>query len=205
MGRWSSAGLLQGISAGLIGVVVPLYLAECLGAANSRQGHGDFSMAADAWAFWRRPSSGCISAIVLTKSPNSATPINYMPSKTRPGAAFSGSLCLPEFCLSSAASWWPSRHAGCSVAVVKRPLLRHCSARAWMNRRKLSWRKWKKPPLLKKPGPRRGGGITKESLLAPKIRRSVCAGLRHSRLQSGHRCQFHHRLQRHHPDSGRAE
>jgi SP family myo-inositol transporter-like MFS transporter 13 len=34
--------LLQGISAGLIGVVVPLYLAECLGAANRGKGTGVF-------------------------------------------------------------------------------------------------------------------------------------------------------------------
>ncbi len=34
--------LLQGISAGLIGVVVPLYLAECLGAANRGKGTGMF-------------------------------------------------------------------------------------------------------------------------------------------------------------------
>ena len=34
--------LLQGMSAGLIGVVVPLYLAECLGAANRGKGTGVF-------------------------------------------------------------------------------------------------------------------------------------------------------------------
>jgi MFS family permease len=34
--------LLQGISAGLIGVVVPLYLAECLGAGNRGKGTGIF-------------------------------------------------------------------------------------------------------------------------------------------------------------------
>lgn len=34
--------LLQGISAGLIGVVVPLYLAECLGASNRGKGTGLF-------------------------------------------------------------------------------------------------------------------------------------------------------------------
>ena len=34
--------LLQGISAGLIGVVVPLYLAECLGASNRGKGTGVF-------------------------------------------------------------------------------------------------------------------------------------------------------------------
>src|ERR1039457_5400480 len=33
---------LQGISGGLIGVVIPLYLAECLGAANRGQGTGIF-------------------------------------------------------------------------------------------------------------------------------------------------------------------
>ncbi|HEY1647077.1 MAG TPA: MFS transporter [Terracidiphilus sp.] len=34
--------LLQGVSAGLVGVVVPLYLAECLGAANRGKGTGIF-------------------------------------------------------------------------------------------------------------------------------------------------------------------
>src|SRR6201999_3514343 len=34
--------LLQGISGGLIGVVIPLYLAECLGAANRGKGTGIF-------------------------------------------------------------------------------------------------------------------------------------------------------------------
>ena len=34
--------LLQGISGGLIGVVVPLYLAECLGASNRGKGTGIF-------------------------------------------------------------------------------------------------------------------------------------------------------------------
>jgi MFS family permease len=34
--------LLQGVSAGLIGVVVPLYLAECLGASNRGKGTGVF-------------------------------------------------------------------------------------------------------------------------------------------------------------------
>jgi MFS transporter, SP family, solute carrier family 2 (myo-inositol transporter), member 13 len=34
--------LLQGISAGLIGVVIPLYLAECLGASNRGKGTGIF-------------------------------------------------------------------------------------------------------------------------------------------------------------------
>src|ERR1700752_4735859 len=34
--------LLQGISAGLIGVVVPLYLAACLGASNRGKGTGMF-------------------------------------------------------------------------------------------------------------------------------------------------------------------
>jgi len=43
-GYWPlvSGRLLQGISAGLIGVVVPLYLAECLSAANRGKGTGIF-------------------------------------------------------------------------------------------------------------------------------------------------------------------
>lgn len=43
-GYWPlvSGRLLQGISAGLIGVVMPLYLAECLGASNRGKGTGIF-------------------------------------------------------------------------------------------------------------------------------------------------------------------
>ncbi len=37
-----SGRLLQGVSAGLVGVVVPLYLAECLGASNRGKGTGIF-------------------------------------------------------------------------------------------------------------------------------------------------------------------
>jgi MFS family permease len=51
--------LLQGISAGLIGVVVPLYLAECLGASNRGKGTGMFQwlltlgiVSAAVIAFW---------------------------------------------------------------------------------------------------------------------------------------------------------
>ena len=46
--RSSSDGLLQGISGGLIGVVVPLYLAECLSAAHRGKGTGSLPVAADA-------------------------------------------------------------------------------------------------------------------------------------------------------------
>ena len=41
--------LLQGISAGLIGVVVPLYLAECLAASSRGKGTGIFQWLSDAW------------------------------------------------------------------------------------------------------------------------------------------------------------
>ncbi len=65
--------LLQGISAGLIGVVVPLYLAECLGAANRGKGTGIFQwlltlgiVAAADHRFVFQPSRG-------RQSPNSAT------------------------------------------------------------------------------------------------------------------------------------
>jgi len=46
--------LLQGISAGLIGVVVPLYLAECLGASNRGKGRPCFN----GCSHWHRGGSG---------------------------------------------------------------------------------------------------------------------------------------------------
>jgi len=59
--------LLQGISAGLIGVVVPLYLAECLSAAHRGRGTGIFQWLADArhrgrrgdWNVFQHPGRRC--------------------------------------------------------------------------------------------------------------------------------------------------
>ena len=88
--------LLQGVSAGLIGVVVPLYLAECLAATNRGKGTGIFQ-----WLL----TLGIVAAAVVgmylqlfasKRSPSSAIPPGSSLSKTPPGAAFSGSRSRPD-------------------------------------------------------------------------------------------------------------
>jgi len=90
--------LLQGISAGLIGVVVPLYLAECLDASNRGKGTGIFQ-----WLL----TLGIVAAAVYQPVfqpfawmwwPNSATPKSCLRHRTSPGAASSGFRCRREFC-----------------------------------------------------------------------------------------------------------
>ena len=54
--------LLQGVSGGFIGVVVPLYLAECLAASTRGKGTGS-SMAADSRYRGRRPDRHLLTAI----------------------------------------------------------------------------------------------------------------------------------------------
>ena len=89
--------LLQGISAGLIGVVVPLYLAECLAASNRGNGTGIFQ-----WLL----TLGIVAAAVVgmyfsfrvEAVASSAIPHNSSPSKIQPGAASSGYRCRPESC-----------------------------------------------------------------------------------------------------------
>ncbi len=90
--------LLQGVSAGLIGVVVPLYLAECLGAVQPRQGHRHFPMAADAG---HRGGGGDRHVLQHSRGRSGEAGRrggSCSPSRTRPGAAFSGSRCRPASC-----------------------------------------------------------------------------------------------------------
>ena len=87
--------LLQGISAGLIGVVVPLYLAECLAASSRGKGTGIFQWlltlgivaAAAGWDVFQY--SGRRSGETRRRRRDSSR------LKTRPGAAFSGFRCRP--------------------------------------------------------------------------------------------------------------
>ena len=108
--------LLQGISAGLIGVVVPLYLAECLTAARPRQGHRHFPVAADAGHRGRGGDRH------VFQHPGRGS------GKTRRCRKLLGlqGHRVAQHLLGFAAarhsvrdrqlSWWPSRRAGCSAA-----------------------------------------------------------------------------------------
>ncbi len=126
--------LLQGISAGLIGVVVPLYLAECLGAANRGRGTGIFQ--------WLLTLGIVVAAFIgmyfsfrvaeVAKLGDAAR----LPwrSRTPPGGASSGFRFRRESCLSSEASWWPESPSVAApkgrVEAARTALLRSRSADA---------------------------------------------------------------------------
>ena len=85
--------LLQGISAGLIGVVVPLYLAECLSAANRGKGTAMFQWLLTLGIVSAALVGHLLQLSVSTKWRNSAIQQNYSYLKTTPGAASSGCPC----------------------------------------------------------------------------------------------------------------
>ena len=87
--------LLQGISGGLIGVVVPLYLAECLAASHRGKGTGIFQ-----WLL----TLGIVAAALVgmyysyrVAGGGQHLPMRprCLPSRTRPGGASSGFRCRP--------------------------------------------------------------------------------------------------------------
>jgi SP family myo-inositol transporter-like MFS transporter 13 len=96
--------LLQGMSGGLIGVVVPLYLAECLSASNRGKGTGIFQ-----WLL----TLGIVAAALVgiyysyrvAAVAQAATRRRCLHSRTRRGEGFSGCRCPQDCCLLSAASW----------------------------------------------------------------------------------------------------
>ena len=89
--------LLQGVSGGLIGVVVPLYLAECLTASSRGKGTGIFQwlltlgMAIAAWL-------GLYFSFRVAQIVKLGDAAACLISRITPGAAFSGFHCLRGFC-----------------------------------------------------------------------------------------------------------
>ncbi len=95
--------LLQGISGGFIGVVVPLYLAECLSASTRGKGTGIFQ--------WLLTLGIVVAALIgiyysyrVEAVARPATPPRSSPSKIRHGAASSGFRCR-RACSSSLAAF----------------------------------------------------------------------------------------------------
>ena len=90
--------LLQGISGGLIGVVIPLYLAECLAASNRGKGTGIFQ-----WLLTLGIVAAALIGMYFSYRVDEVAKTgrcrrSSLPSRTRPGAAFSGFRCRREFC-----------------------------------------------------------------------------------------------------------
>jgi SP family myo-inositol transporter-like MFS transporter 13 len=100
--------LLQGVSGGLVGIVVPLYLAECLSAQDRGKGTGAFQWLLTLGIF----SAAVIGIYYSYRVAGLALPPRRRPcwwSKTRHGGASSGCRCRRASCLWRAACSSPSR------------------------------------------------------------------------------------------------
>ena len=147
--------LLQGMSGGLVGVVVPLYLAECLSAQKRGRGTGVFQWLLTLGIF-AAAIIGISSATTSMPSPTPDLPTLSSRPKTTPGAASSGCPCPPASSSSSAASSSPSRRAGSSAAASRiRPTPRS-SARAPPSRPPSNCARWARSPPT--PPPRATAG-----------------------------------------------
>jgi MFS family permease len=135
--------LLQGISGGLIGVVVPLYLAECLAAADRGKGTGIFQ-----WLL----TLGIVAAAVIGF---------YFSGRVEEVAKLGDAEKLFAF---KDTAWrgifWVSLPPGilfviggclvsCVAAAKQRPRCARCGAHDPKRRRKSSCRKWPRSPLPK--------------------------------------------------------
>ena len=193
--------LLQGISAGLIGVVVPLYLAECLSASSRGKGTGIFQ-----WLLTLGIVAAALVGIFFSirvgevaKLGDAARLFAFKDHAWRsifwvslpPGILFViGSVMVSE------SPRWLFRRGKRDAAYAALLRSRTNGPGGPRAARDGAGRGCRKGFFL---GRCEGQGIT----LAPQIRDSVCAGVRDSGLQPGHRDQFHHRLQHQHPAAER--
>ena len=186
--------LLQGISGGFIGVVIPLYLAECLGASNRGKGTGIFQ-----WLL----TLGIVAAALI------AMFFSYRVDAVK---ALGNAQKLFEFKDTAWRSiFWVSLPPGIifvigsfMVAESPRWLFRRGNKEAALaallrsrsdEQAQIEFRKWKKSPQPRKPESFLRGRKNPRGAAAPKIRHSVPAGMCHPCVQSGDRRELCHRLQ----------
>ena len=201
--------LLQGVSGGLIGVAVPLYLAECLPRRQPREGHGHLPVALDLGVGrrradrplstrgpWRRPRPppwrrGRRGAACWP--PRTIAWRNIFWMSITPGIIFTvGTLLIAE----SLALAVPPRQEGCRAGrAVADPL----------GRRRPTWslREMEADGLRRRQKAHAGRGRGGDSLLQPQVRPALRDRLHHPCLQPGHGRQFHPPLHRQHPQPGR--
>ena len=194
--------LLQGISAGLIGVVVPLYLAECLAATNRGKGTGIFQ-----WLL----TLGIVTAAIVgmffsfrveevARLGDPARLFAFKDTAWRsifwvslpPGILFViGSLMVSE------SPRWLFRRGKRDAAYAA--LLRSRTN----EQADVELAEMEQTAAAEKAKTSTGAKV-QGIASAPQICDSLCPGLCHSRLQPSHRHQFHHWLQHQHTSPGRS-
>ncbi len=136
--------LLQGMSGGLIGVVVPLYLAECLAASSRGKGTAIFQ-----WMLTLGIVAAALIGHVLQLSRRRrwrswAMPRRFSASRITRGGASSGCRCRPALCLCWAVCSSRSRRAGCSGAGRRSARRPRCCGRAALSRPRWNLRRWRR-------------------------------------------------------------
>ena len=193
--------LLQGISGGLIGVVVPLYLAECLSASNRGKGTAIFQ--------WMLTLGIVAAALVgiyysyrveaVAKAADAAALFAFKDQAWRrifwvslpPGALFVlGSLFVTE-----SPRWLFRRGSSAARPRCAASLAEHAS------RPRSRLKRWRR---LRMRHSASAGQEDSGFAAAAQVRDSVSAGLRDSGLQHGDRRQLDHRLQHQHSVAERA-
>jgi SP family myo-inositol transporter-like MFS transporter 13 len=188
--------LLQGISAGLIGVIVPLYLAECLGASSRGKGTGIFQ-----WML----TLGIVGAAVIGYS--FSLQVEAIAKLNDPAKLFAFKdtawrsifwVSLPPgifyvICalMVSDSPRWLFR-TGRKEAALAALLRSRTAEQAEIELREME-------EAAEKARVDSAGTKIKD---ASQICHPVRAGLPHPGLQSGDGCQLHHRLQCHDPYAG---
>ncbi len=198
-GYWPLVGgrLLQGISGGLIGVVIPLYLAECLGASNRGKGTGIFQ--------WMLVLGLVAAALIgayfsirvdeVTKLGDAGKLFAFKDTAWRsifwvslpPGILFViGSFMVAE------SPRWLFRRGRKDAALTA--LLRSRNE----EQARVELKEMEATAAAEKAKTSSTGEKIEGIPVEPQICGSVRVGLRHPRLQPGHRHQFNHRLQHDH-------
>ena len=133
--------LLQGVSGGLIGVVVPLYLAECLSASTRGKGTGIFQ-----WLLTLGIVSAAVIGIYYSYRVEAVLKVSalrrYSRSRTRRGGRSSGFRCRRAFCSCLAVYSWRSLRGGCFCGARRSWLTPRCCVRASRNRRIPNCARW---------------------------------------------------------------
>ena len=194
--------ILQGISGGLIGVVIPLYLAECLSAANRGKGTGVFQ-----WLLTLGIVAAALIGLYFSHRVDEVAKLGdaaklFAFKDTRLARHFLGFAATGNFIRHRQL---PGGRIAALAVSARQKGRRARRAAAFAhggtggNRIEGNGGNHRRRKEQDFSHRRKNPGIA----VAPQIRDSVFAGLRHSRLQPGHRRQFRHRLQRHHSHSSR--
>ena len=133
--------LLQGMSGGLVGVVVPLYLAECLPAKVRGKGTGIFQWLLTLGIFMAA-LIGIYTSYHVMEIARTASAVRCLRRRTGRGGASSGCRCHRVCSSLLRGTLFRSRRGGCFNEAASMRHGRHWNARGRRTRRQSRWMRW---------------------------------------------------------------